>query len=239
MKSTYKYVPALVVLFPIVAALLGGILIYGGFSSFMGFEDIARGRELSIFHIYIGSSLLIGITALLFRYFHSSFYYLGVLVLSLLYSLFIGREGLVQISLVKLFISILAAGALFSICVTKIFYNPALVRFRSVLFGIVAALIMALFYRVLYLFAGLSVLPNEFGFLLGRFVNSLYLFVFIAFGLGTAEYVVKLTDPDMEEEIAEESEDDEELEMLIEDDDESDDNPRPKLPKRSRGYQRR
>ncbi len=232
MKSVYKYDLALFILLPIITAMLGGTIIYGGFSSFVGFGNVDNLREIGVFQIYLGCSLLAGLVAMIYRIAKTSHYWYATLALSLLYTVYIHREIVQHFSIVKLYLPILGFAVALTLIVTRIFFCKSLIKFRSVLFGVSGAITLALFMRVLYFLLGLPIEP---GFLFTRMANSLYLFLFIGFGMAMADLAVTKAElKRAQAEFSEYDEEDDDDDPEIESEDEDEPTRRPRLPRRSR-----
>lgn len=233
MRSAYKLESVLVILIPILAAMIGGSIIYGGFGSFMGFGNTEGLKEISVFQIYIACSLLAGVIAMIYRYLKSSYYWYAALILSLLYTIYLHREVLLQISIVKVFLPILAISMALTFCITRVFFTRSLIKFRLVLFAVISALGMALFMRLFHLVLSI---PAEPGFLITRFVNSMYLFLFIGFGLSMGDLITTKAELRQAEESVLHDETEEEEDDDLEQDFDDDDEPvrRPRIPRRRR-----
>ncbi|MDZ4121913.1 MAG: hypothetical protein U1C33_05800 [Candidatus Cloacimonadaceae bacterium] len=224
MRSTLNYKLLLVVLLPVAVAFLGGSFISGGIRQFFGFTGESLKGNIGLFEIYFGSSLLVGVVALLYRYLQTSYYWLGTLVLAVLYSLFISRNTVYGFSLFQIFLPVLVFSVLLSAVVVFVFYNRKIMHLRTMLTGILSALILTSFFRALFFIAKQPVEP---GFWMNRFVSGLILFVLISFGLSIADTIIvkdeikKLRESQLQRALDEE---DEEAEYYQnEDDDEIDD----------------
>lgn len=187
MKSVYKYELALVVILPIIIAIIGGSFIYGGFKSFagLGVPDIVKGM-IGPFDFYIGCSLLMGLIALLYRYIKTSLYFLATVLLSLVYAVYLSRNTVYPIGLIKGFTGIFAVSVALTFIVTHVFFNHRLMHFRTALLGILSALALTAFFRYIFFVLKAEI---EAGFWINRFVSSLFLFMFIGFGLSMADLI--------------------------------------------------
>ncbi|PKN79276.1 MAG: hypothetical protein CVU48_05685 [Candidatus Cloacimonetes bacterium HGW-Cloacimonetes-1] len=199
-----KLLYALIVILPIATALLGGALIYGGFPQFKEFEP--NSGSPSAMHIYLGAAIIIGVISLLYKYIQSRFYWFAAILLPLIFAIssriFLGGE----VKIYQYFVPMLVFGILSTIIVSKVFYFPVIQRFRTILFALLSALALTLFYRAFYIMIGVPIEP---GFWINKYVNSLYLFIFIGFGMSFADLIimrevmshnVEQTDRDDEEE---------------------------------------
>jgi len=187
MKNTVKIELILVVLLPIVISLLGGALIYSDFQEFLGFARQGS-RLVGAFEVYLGCSLLMALISLTYKHLELSYYWLSTLILSLLYAIYIDRNTIHGLSMVRAFIPLIVLGIGLTLIVVKIFYNNRLAKFRTLLLGLCSAILLTIFYA--YLFYSMKVQIDS-SFWLSRFVDNLILFVFIGFGMSLADLIVR------------------------------------------------
>ncbi len=180
-----KLLYALIVILPIAIALLGGALIYGGFPQFRDFEP--NSGSPSAMHIYLGASIIIGLIALLYKYLQNRYYWFAAILLPLIFAILSGIFLGGDVKIYQYFVPMLVFGILATIIVCKVFYFPVIQRFRTLLFALLSALALTLFYRAFYIMIGVPIEP---GFWINKYVNSLYLFIFIGFGMSFADLII-------------------------------------------------
>ncbi len=220
MNNRSRYELILVVLLPILAAMIGGTFIYGGFRSFsgLGMDPIDKGM-IGPFEIYFGCSLLLGILSLLYRYLRTPYYWLVPLVLSIVYSIFISRNTVYQIGMTKAFIPIFLLSIVLSLITCLVFFNSRFMQFRTMVFGILSAISMAAYFRLVLI---LMNVPAEPGFWMNRFVSSLFLFIFVGFGMSFADLIVVKAELKRMPSLSDDADDEDETEVdysEIDDDD--------------------
>jgi len=184
MKNEYGSELVVVILLPVLVSLIGGMLITGGWQQFSAYD---ANQFFSWFHIYITGSLLVSLIALFMHYLKNKYGYIinliYILSVGVIADLALGKDVKLYHYIVPLF----AFTIMTHLLVVKVFYKPALVRARTLLFGLGLALALTLSYRLLFVMLNKAVEP---GFWLSYYTFFLYLAIFVGFGLSFADLIV-------------------------------------------------
>lgn len=174
----------LLLFFPLATAIVGGLIFSGDFATF---TQTTGGRGISQAQLYVGISLLTGLLA----FGHKSLpkeYNWGIIILSpLLLALpalpqFGGKMSLALLFLLNLAFTLGLWGAL------KItFFSKAMVRIRTAGFAMLASVALTLYFFGLFTSLGMSFIKSQWT---GYFWNSLFLFIFVGFGLSFADVII-------------------------------------------------
>ncbi|HNT52412.1 MAG TPA: hypothetical protein PKH19_03350 [Candidatus Syntrophosphaera sp.] len=130
-------------------------------------------------------ALLAGAVALIGHYLRSSLVWLAVIALPLGFSLLYFSKF--QLTLLNFYLANLALAALLALLILRLFYLRAFLRLRMIVCSVVAAGLLTLYLRALYLITG-TAFPA--GGLSQFYVPALIMFIFVTFGLSLADMVI-------------------------------------------------
>jgi len=179
-KRTFKPEQLLILILPVLCSLLG--LTQGS-----GNPLDAPRNGIGQSQIYLATGIVTAIIALFvyLRWIYPAL--MTVVIMPLIYSLLIVTLTPEKISLFMLYPPIFLFTLMIFLGLKYIFYLPALLRFRTILFSLYAGASLTLYFRIQYLFMKV---PPEAGFWVNRFVNSLLLYIFIALGISIADMFI-------------------------------------------------
>lgn len=164
---------------PVIVAILGGLILTNSLAKFMG----TGSKGISQAELYFALSLLSAALAFSWRYLPRYVTWAVGLFLPLLFAVISYPQLGSQISFwVLSLLDIGFAGCLWLILRFTFFFKRIL-RMRTVAFSIAAALLFTGYMKVLYALLG-QALPS------GTFINALFLFIFIGFGLSLADIII-------------------------------------------------
>ncbi|HRY83692.1 MAG TPA: hypothetical protein P5533_03565 [Candidatus Cloacimonadota bacterium] len=139
------------------------------------------------FEIYLATATLTAILAFLIYLQKLNLALVAAVLIPLLYSVLILQFSPENSPIYILFIPILSFALITFFLLKAVFFNPAFLRFRTILFSILAGAGMTLYF---FLQTTLMKQPLEPGFWVNKLVNSILLFIFIALGLSIADMVI-------------------------------------------------
>ena len=197
---------------PIGTAIIGGMINTNNLSSFM----VAGGRGISQAQLYFSISLLTGILAFSLRCLTKTITYLSIVIVPLVYALlampYLGND----INFVALYALNLSFAAGLWLALRYIVFAKSMLRVRTMGFALVSAILLSLYYKLLFMLLKIPFTSSNWS---GYFWNSLFLFVFIGFGLSIADVVVlrkeiaerKASQRSRDDELGEDLEDEDDL----------------------------
>lgn len=168
---------SLIVLFPLVASLVAALL--------AGIPVFAH--KLGMFQLALAAGLLTGIIALFHKYLPATSLWYAVLGLPILMAFAIYMLIPASISIFALVLPSLAFSLATLALVKYLYYAKSLIRLRTLLMGIGGALILSGYWAAVYKLEG-SDLPL--GFWNETLLNSMIIYVFIAFSLSVADLII-------------------------------------------------
>ena len=170
----------LLLIMPIALAFLGGVLLISNLNSMIA-PAVRQGISQAQF--YLAISALTGALAFSWRYLARPYTWAIMLFLPVLFALVVYRQlgGRISFSLLSLLNIAFAAGIMVILRFT--FFTRSITRIRTSAFAITSALLLTLYFKAIYLVTKLPESP-------GIFVNALFLFVFIGFGLSLADIML-------------------------------------------------
>lgn len=183
-ERSFKLEMLLIIALPILFSLLGGIYLSDGTDRFFG---ASPGSGIGLFEVFMGVSLLTGILAFLVYWQKRFPATLVAIVIPLIYSVLIRSLTGETASVFKLFLPMLTFSLPVLGALIYVFYNRIFLRFRTFVFALVSAMLLAVYFRLQYLAMEIGV-PQ--GFWVNRFVSSLLLFIFVALGLSVADMFI-------------------------------------------------
>jgi hypothetical protein len=195
----------LLLLFPIIAAVLGGLL-YSG--SFIKFTDNWGGRGISMAELYFALSFFIGSLAFGYSCLPKKAL-LGVQIfIPLLYGLLMLLRFKMELSLFLLFILNLVCGFLLWLILRYTFFSRTLIRVRTLIFSLVSALVLSVYFKLLMSLLKQAKGANTF---MDYFLNALVLFIFIGVGISLAILIITRKEIREESKTAKEDEEDDDF----------------------------
>jgi len=174
----------LLLLFPIIAAVLGGLL-YSG--SFIKFTDNWGGRGISMAELYFALSFFIGSLAFGYSCLPKNALLGLQIFIPLLYGLLMLLRFKMELSLVLLFLLNLACGFLLWLILRYTYFSKTLIRLRTLIFSLVSALVLSVYFELLMSLLKQAKGENTFRDL---FFNALVLFIFIGVGISLAILII-------------------------------------------------
>ena len=164
---------------PVVLAMLGGYFLTGNLQNFMG----AAAKGISQAELFFAISFLCASLAFSWRHLPSFVTWGVVLFFPLVFTVIafpqLGEK--VDFIILSLMNIVFAAGVLLILRIT--FFYKKLIRMRTALFSIAAAALLTAYMKVLYTLLKQS-FPSS------TFINALFLFIFIGFGLSLADIII-------------------------------------------------
>ena len=195
----------LLLFFPIIAAILGGLLFSGSFIEFTNNWD---GRGISQAELYFALSFFIGSLAFGYSCLPKKAL-LGVQIfIPLLYGLLMLLRFKMELSLFLLFILNLVCGFLLWLILRYTFFSRTLIRVRTLIFSLVSALVLSVYFKLLMSLLKQAKGANTFR---DYFLNALVLFIFIGVGISLAILIITRKEIREESKTAKEDEEDDDF----------------------------
>jgi len=195
----------LLLFFPIIAAILGGLLFSGSFIEFTNNWD---GRGISQAELYFALSFFIGSLAFGYSCLPKKAL-LGVQIfIPLLYGLLMLLRFKMELSLFLLFILNLVCGFLLWLILRYTFFSRTLIRVRTLIFSLVSALVLSVYFKLLMSLLKQAKGANTF---MDYFLNALVLFIFIGVGISLAILIITRKEIREESKTAKEDEEDDDF----------------------------
>ena len=195
----------LLLFFPIIAAILGGLLFSG---SFIEFTKNWGGRGISQAELYFALSFFIGSLAFGYSCLPKKAL-LGVQIfIPLLYGLLMLLRFKMELSLFLLFILNLVCGFLLWLILRYTFFSRTLIRVRTLIFSLVSALVLSVYFKLLMSLLKQAKGANTFR---DYFLNALVLFIFIGVGISLAILIITRKEIREESKTAKEDEEDDDF----------------------------
>ena len=195
----------LLLLFPIIAAVLGGLL-YSG--SFIKFTDNWGGRGISMAELYFALSFFIGSLAFGYSCLPKNALLGLQIFIPLLYGLLMLLRFKMELSLFLLFILNLVCGFLLWLILRYTFFSRTLIRVRTLIFSLVSALVLSVYFKLLMSLLKQAKGANTF---MDYFLNALVLFIFIGVGISLAILIITRKEIREESKTAKEDEEDDDF----------------------------
>ena len=190
---------------PIIAAILGGLLFSGSFIEFTNNWD---GRGISQAELYFALSFFIGSLAFGYSCLPKKAL-LGVQIfIPLLYGLLMLLRFKMELSLFLLFILNLVCGFLLWLILRYTFFSRTLIRVRTLIFSLVSALVLSVYFKLLMSLLKQAKGANTF---MDYFLNALVLFIFIGVGNSLAILIITRKEIREESKTAKEDEEDDDF----------------------------
>ena len=190
---------------PIIAAILGGLLFSG---SFIEFTNNWGGRGISQAELYFALSFFIGSLAFGYSCLPKKAL-LGVQIfIPLLYGLLMLLRFKMELSLFLLFILNLVCGFLLWLILRYTFFSRTLIRVRTLIFSLVSALVLSVYFKLLMSLLKQAKGANTFR---DYFLNALVLFIFIGVGISLAILIITRKEIREESKTAKEDEEDDDF----------------------------
>ncbi|HOH97332.1 MAG TPA: hypothetical protein PL188_03365 [Candidatus Cloacimonadota bacterium] len=167
----------LVLILPLVMAWL---------SAYLSGASLEKG-VIGPLHIAMGVSIILSLLALFYHYWESPFYWLVIVVIPIIYAVLASLVLSSKSSLIVQVIPnlILAIGNL--ALLKYVFYDKTMFRMRTILISIGGAILLSVYLAMVYILQGMK-LPE--GFWSSTMISSLFIYVFIGFGLSFADLIV-------------------------------------------------
>jgi len=195
----------LLLFFPIIAAILGGLFFSG---SFIEFTNNWGGRGISYAELYFALSFFIGSLAFGYSCLPKKAL-LGVQIfIPLLYGLLMLLRFKMELSLFLLFILNLVCGFLLWLILRYTFFSRTLIRVRTLIFSLVSALVLSVYFKLLMSLLKQAKGANTF---MDYFLNALVLFIFIGVGISLAILIITRKEIREESKTAKEDEEDDDF----------------------------
>jgi len=195
----------LLLFFPIIAAILGGLFFSGSFIEFTNNWD---GRGISQAELYFALSFFIGSLAFGYSCLPKKAL-LGVQIfIPLLYGLLMLLRFKMELSLFLLFILNLVCGFLLWLILRYTFFSRTLIRVRTLIFSLVSALVLSVYFKLLMSLLKQAKGANTF---MDYFLNALVLFIFIGVGISLAILIITRKEIREESKTAKEDEEDDDF----------------------------
>jgi len=190
---------------PIIAAILGGLLFSG---SFIEFTNNWGGRGISQAELYFALSFFIGSLAFGYSCLPKKAL-LGVQIfIPFLYGLLMLLRFKMELSLFLLFILNLVCGFLLWLILRYTFFSRTLIRVRTLIFSLVSALVLSVYFKLLMSLLKQAKGANTFR---DYFLNALVLFIFIGVGISLAILIITRKEIREESKTAKEDEEDDDF----------------------------
>ena len=195
----------LLLFFPIIAAILGGLLFSG---SFIEFTNNWGGRGISQAELYFALSFFIGSLAFGYSCLPKNALLGLQIFIPLLYGLLMLLRFKTEISLFLLFILNLVCGFLLWLILRYTFFSRTLIRVRTLIFSLVSALVLSVYFKLLMSLLKQAKGANTF---MDYFLNALVLFIFIGVGISLAILIITRKEIREESKTAKEDEEDDDF----------------------------
>ena len=190
---------------PIIAAILGGLLFSG---SFIEFTNNWGGRCISQAELYFALSFFIGSLAFGYSCLPKNALLGLQIFIPLLYGLLMLLRFKTEISLFLLFILNLVCGFLLWLILRYTFFSRTLIRVRTLIFSLVSALVLSVYFKLLMSLLKQAKGANTF---MDYFLNALVLFIFIGVGISLAILIITRKEIREESKTAKEDEEDDDF----------------------------
>ncbi|HPX10580.1 MAG TPA: hypothetical protein PLK65_05220 [Candidatus Cloacimonas sp.] len=174
----------LLLFFPIIAAILGGLFFSG---SFIEFTNNWGGRGISYAELYFALSFFIGSLAFGYSCLPKNALLGLQIFIPLLYGLLMLLRFKTEISLFLLFILNLVCGFLLWLILRYTYFSRTLIRVRTLIFSLVSALVLSVYFKLLMSLLKQAKGANTF---MDYFLNALVLFIFIGVGISLAILII-------------------------------------------------
>ncbi|HQM03806.1 MAG TPA: hypothetical protein PLJ90_03785 [Candidatus Cloacimonas sp.] len=195
----------LLLFFPIIAAILGGLLFSG---SFIEFTNNWGGRGISQAELYFALSFFIGSLAFGYSCLPKKALLGLQIFIPLLYGLLMLLRFKTEISLFLLFILNLVCGFLLWLILRYTYFSRTLIRVRTLIFSLVSALVLSVYFKLLMSLLKQAKGANTF---MDYFLNALVLFIFIGVGISLAILIITRKEIREESKTAKEDEEDDDF----------------------------
>ena len=195
----------LLLFFPIIAAILGGLFFSG---SFIEFTNNWGGRGISQAELYFALSFFIGSLAFGYSCLPKNALLGLQIFIPLLYGLLMLLRFKTEISLFLLFILNLVCGFLLWLILRYTFFSRTLIRVRTLIFSLVSALVLSVYFKLLMSLLKQAKGANTFR---DYFLNALVLFIFIGVGISLAILIITRKEIREESKTAKEDEEDDDF----------------------------
>ena len=195
----------LLLFFPIIAAILGGLLFSGSFIEFTNNWD---GRGISQAELYFALSFFIGSLAFGYSCLPKNALLGLQIFIPLLYGLLMLLRFKMELSLFLLFILNLVCGFLLWLILRYTFFSRTLIRVRTLIFSLVSALVLSVYFKLLMSLLKQAKGANTF---MDYFLNALVLFIFIGVGISLAILIITRKEIREESKTAKEDEEDDDF----------------------------
>ena len=209
-KTHFKWIMLVAVLFPLMVSYVGYVLFYSseerqapsasttleqgaaGEPVLVGKSEAAPPLQKTESLIYkdllLYVALLGGTTALLWHYLKTNLAWAAVILLPLGFSLlYLNRFAL---TLTAFYLANAAFAVGLALLVKYVFFHPALIRWRMIVFSLLGAALLTLFLRTLYVLTKTVFLPGQWTQI---YVPGLILFIFVSFGMSLADMLIVRT----------------------------------------------
>jgi len=195
----------LLLFFPIIAAILGGLFFSG---SFIEFTNNWGGRGISQAELYFALSFFIGSLAFGYSCLPKNALLGLQIFIPLLYGLLMLLRFKTEISLFLLFILNLVCGFLLWLILRYTYFSRTLIRVRTLIFSLVSALVLSVYFKLLMSLLKQAKGANTF---MDYFLNALVLFIFIGVGISLAILIITRKEIREESKTAKEDEEDDDF----------------------------
>ena len=195
----------LLLFFPIIAAILGGLFFSGSFIEFTNNWD---GRGISQAELYFALSFFIGSLAFGYSCLPKNALLGLQIFIPLLYGLLMLLRFKTEISLFLLFILNLVCGFLLWLILRYTYFSRTLIRVRTLIFSLVSALVLSVYFKLLMSLLKQAKGANTFR---DYFLNALVLFIFIGVGISLAILIITRKEIREESKTAKEDEEDDDF----------------------------
>ncbi len=195
----------LLLFFPIIAAILGGLFFSG---SFIEFTNNWGGRGISYAELYFALSFFIGSLAFGYSCLPKNALLGLQIFIPLLYGLLMLLRFKTEISLFLLFILNLVCGFLLWLILRYTYFSRTLIRVRTLIFSLVSALVLSVYFKLLMSLLKQAKGANTFR---DYFLNALVLFIFIGVGISLAILIITRKEIREESKTAKEDEEDDDF----------------------------
>jgi len=174
----------LLIAVPIVAAFLGGLLFSGNLKSFM-----QGNGGISTAQLFLGISLLCGVLAFSWRCLPKSVSWAFIVFSPLLIAvLTVLKTGGSQSLIVTFLLNLAFTAGLWGV-LQLTFFSKNMLKIRTAAFALFASVLLTLYFRILFATLGVPFLKTDWTV---YFMNALFLFIFIGFGLSLADvYIIR------------------------------------------------
>ena len=174
----------LLLFFPIIAAILGGLLFSG---SFIDFTDNSGGRGISQAELYFALSFFIGALAFGYSCLPKNVLLGLQIFIPLLYGLLMLLRFKVELSLFLLFLLNLVCGFVLWLILRYTYFSKTLITIRTLIFSVASALVLGVYFKLLMSLLKQAKGANTF---MDYFLNALVLFIFIGVGISLAILII-------------------------------------------------